>query len=279
LFDLFPRYISIFIYNKNIASNVIESTKASRMDKLSKDELLIDIEHLFHGSTITPNANYEISQALNRLEAILNLILNTTNKSNQSHYLFNQLKSLNDLNEFYEKLKLSTEATKPNEVKYVECLLIKRLNSLNAKLNLTDSNILFRNPQFNTANQIESLIGILNDYDYNENLTLVSCPRPTASKLTIKTIFLEDNLGEQLTNGSDYLCSVYQFQSNEFLIAEQVRTLCRSGSSNQQLRQPRSKSHSKGSMSSMSKRSSSADLNTLKHRRSKADIRGTKNAI
>ncbi len=245
------------------------------MDKLSKDELLLDIENLFHDSAIT-STNQEITQAVNRLDAILDLILKSTNNSKQLKYLFDQLDSLKNLNEFYQKLKETTEAAKPKEVKYVEFLLIRRLNGFNAKLNIVCSNILFKNPQFNTANQTESLICILNDYEYSQNFTYISRSKAETSKLIIKSIFLEDNSSVQLTSGCDYLCSVYQFENNEYFKTDKTKNqfVSRSDSSNQQLRQPRSKSQSKNSGNSITKRSSSADLNTIKNRRAKADMTG-----
>lgn len=264
------------------------------MDKFNKDALILDIDNLFQdppsddilsslskGLAAKQDNSNEIAICLKRLKTILNQ-MNSLDHS-QFEYLFNAIKLLDELYDYYVNLKSELSA-ETNELKFVENLLIQRLNSLNGKFNLTDCNILFRNPRMEAICQNESLIRILNDYEYNE--TLVSNQSTCHAKLRIRSIFLEDNLCEDqnisvdqlyLTKSSEYLCTVFQFENNEFLIAEQAKNqlhrMAVVNSSRTHQRQPRSKSHSKPA-TLMSKRSSSADINTLKHRRSKLDISG-----
>lgn len=272
------------------------------MDKSIKDSSIVEIEHLFNETihsdddslsskpsiASASDSNYysvsdEIYISLNRLESFINHI-ETLKEISQSHIkqFKSVLKNLNDLYNYYIRSK-HIDSFSNGEIKFVENLLVGRLNKLNDRFNFTDWNILFKNPKLESS-QNEPLIKILSDYEFNEDLNK---PRADVcrAKLRIRSIILEEIFingddNKKLLNTtdmnsssheSDYLCSVYQFENNEFLISEHVKNQIYL--TNQ--RQPRSKSQAKP-VSSISKRSSSADLNSLKHRRStkdKTDVR------
>lgn len=244
------------------------------MDKLIKDVSIIDIEHVFNTGALTNSSKTceEITVALNRLDKVITLLASQTQiNSLQIKHLKRVLENLNQLNGYYQERLKEVELLESAETKFIATILISKLNRLNTKLGLSDWNILFTGSK---ADQSDSLVKLNSEYELNESMSQQKRQPSYGSsqqraKLRVKSIFLED-AGSALALNEDYLCSAYQFESNEFLVTE--------FKNNQTLmlnhRQPRSKSHAK-QPHLMSKRSSSADLNSLKNRRSNRDSRGS----
>lgn len=265
------------------------------MNKPIKDALVIDLEHLFDEDEIlnkdrissnsenTSNLSIEskeIFYGLNRIESIVKLFKSRNLLSYEQ--LSQHSNELNNLTSFYNYyLSLITDGSITiKELRFVEYLLIQKLNNFYDKFNLKEWSILFKSARFE-QNHNDSLISILNDYEFigpykNEASRL--------SKLCINSIYLDDVINENspkielnyLNKCNEYMCAVFQFENNEFLLQEQLKNQLCLAEQRQYERSPRSKSHAKP-VNSITKRSSSADQNTLKLRRSKIDEKGNYN--
>ena len=252
----------------------------------SNPSIFIDINHIFEEQeeSSTQNIEHDIELNLKRAKSILASVKTTSATQYEIENFENRINNLNEFFLFFKTLKndSNTLPAKLNEIKFVEYLVIKKLNNLmNEKCDL-NFNILFNRISSPLSSglvkfQTNSLLSVLNEYEYEEGLSqkLNDKEFKPIQLLRIKSISMENTLSNNNfinKNGClEQLCIVYQFAVNETL---QLPTLLNKNTDSlMSRRSPRSKSQTK-QPSTISKRSSSADQQTLKQRRLKLDNRG-----
>ena len=254
----------------------------------SNPSTFIDIEQIFEEQeeTLTHNIEDDIELNLKRIKSILAAVKTTSATQNEIEKFENQINSLNEFYLFFKTLKNESNMSlaKLNEIKFVEYVLIRKLNNLMKEKCDLNYNILFNRSSWPLSrglvkSQSNALLSVLNEYEYEEGLSqkLKDAELKPIKLLRIKSISMENTLSNNSfinTNGCpEQLCIVYQFAANETL---QLHTLILNKNTDSLMnrRSPRSKSQTK-LPSSISKRSSSADQQTVKQRRLKLDNRGT----